>query len=59
MWVGKFSLIDLPLVNDLLKRSVLVRPALLPRFFDDPEAQERLLSIEHDAGLHALIGAQV
>jgi uncharacterized protein (TIGR02421 family) len=59
MWVGKFSLIDLPLVNDLLKRAVLVRPALLPSFFDDPEAQERLQSIEHDAGLHALIGAQV
>jgi hypothetical protein len=59
MWLGKFSLIDLPLVNDLVEREVLVRPALLPRFFDDKSAEDRLLSIERDSALHALIGAQV
>ena len=40
--VGKISLSDEPLVADLLDRSVLVEPALTPRFLESESALQRL-----------------
>jgi uncharacterized protein (TIGR02421 family) len=41
-WLGKLSLVDLPLVRDLAERGVLEGPRLLPRFLADPAAGARL-----------------
>ncbi|MHA6513747.1 flavohemoglobin expression-modulating QEGLA motif protein [Tessaracoccus sp. Z1128] len=42
LFLGKFSLVDLPLVDELASRGVLHPPVLLPRWFDDPAGRERL-----------------
>ena len=41
-FLGKFSLEDLPLIEELNARGVLSEPVILPRWFDDPEGRERL-----------------
>ena len=42
LWLGKFSLRDLPLVGDLQERGVLRPARVLPRYLDDPAAGGRL-----------------
>lgn len=42
LWLGKFSLEDLPLIRDLDERGVLNPPRLLPRYLEDPAALDRL-----------------
>ena len=42
LWLGKFSLRDLPLIGDLQYRGLLREPRVLPRYLDDPEAHARL-----------------
>jgi len=42
LFLGKFSLVDLPLADDLEARGVLHPPVLIPRWFDDPTGRERL-----------------
>ncbi len=42
LWLGKFSLEDLPLVGQLAERGVLHGPRLLPRYLADPAAAARL-----------------
>lgn len=42
LWLGKFSLRDLPLIGELHQRGVLEPPRLIPRWLDDPETPERL-----------------
>lgn len=42
LWLGKFSLDDLPLVGDLADRGLLAAPALLPRYLADPAVAERV-----------------
>lgn len=59
LWLGKLPLVDLALLEDLAAKEVLHAPALLPRFFEDPLAQERLRNVASNVGLHTLIGAQV
>jgi uncharacterized protein (TIGR02421 family) len=54
--VGKISLADGPLINDLLERNVLVEPPLRPRFLDTDEATEQLARIEDGAGVLELVG---
>jgi uncharacterized protein (TIGR02421 family) len=41
LWLGKFSLDDLPLVGDLAGQGVLQEPRLLPRYLADPAVAER------------------
>jgi uncharacterized protein (TIGR02421 family) len=41
-WLGKLSLVDLPLVRDLAERRVLEGPRLLPRYLADPATASRL-----------------
>lgn len=43
LYSGKFALDDLPLIEDLLARGFLHRPAVLPRFWDLPGTAERLV----------------
>lgn len=42
LFLGKFSLVDLPLIDELAARAVLHPPVLLPRWFDDPAGRDRL-----------------
>jgi hypothetical protein len=56
LWVGKLSLNDLPLVDGLRARSVLIGALLLPAFLADPDAKARLNTLAHSEGLHTLIG---
>ncbi|KGN32935.1 hypothetical protein N802_16280 [Knoellia sinensis KCTC 19936] len=42
LWLGKFSLADLPLISDLHERGVLVAPRLVPRYAEDPASTARL-----------------
>jgi uncharacterized protein (TIGR02421 family) len=41
LWLGKFSLDDLPLVGDLVDRGLLEEPRLLPRYLADPAVADR------------------
>lgn len=41
-FLGKFALVDLPLVEDLRARGVLSAPVVLPRWFDDPHGRDRI-----------------
>jgi uncharacterized protein (TIGR02421 family) len=50
-WLGKFSLRDLPLIQDLHDRGVLQPPRVLPRYLSDPAAGANL---EKAAGTHDL-----
>jgi len=49
LWLGKFSLEDLPLIRDLDERGVLRPPRLVPRYLEDPRATERLDAAAHQA----------
>lgn len=51
LWLGKFSLRDLPLIGDLQDRGVLQPPRVQPRYLTDPAA---VASIEKAAGTHDL-----
>ncbi len=42
LWLGKFALTDLPLIQDLHQRGMLNPPRLQPHYLADPEAAERL-----------------
>ena len=42
LWLGKFSLSDLPLIEDLDRRGVLRSPRVLPRFLQDPATADNL-----------------
>ncbi len=55
LFLGKFSLVDLPLVDELAARGVLHPPVLLPRWFDDPAGRDRLSAASHLTDPTALI----
>lgn len=55
LFLGKFSLVDLPLVDELAARGVLHPPVLLPRWFDDPAGRGRLEAASHVTDPTALI----
>ena len=42
LWLGKFSLRDLPLIGDLESRGLLRPPRVLPRYLHDPSAHDNL-----------------
>lgn len=42
LWLGKFALTDLPLIEDLQARGMLNPPRILPRYLSDPDAANRL-----------------
>lgn len=51
LWLGKFSLRDLPLIGDLQDRGVLTPPRVLPRYLNDPAA---VANLEKAAGINDL-----
>ena len=42
LWLGKFSLRDLPLIGDLEERGLLRPPRVLPRYLHDPQTHANL-----------------
>ena len=51
MWLGKFSLHDLPLVEDLWNRGILQEPRVCPHYLSDPEAEPRIQRAAHAESL--------
>ena len=49
LWLGKFSLEDLPLIRDLDERGVLNPSRLTPRYLEDPDARRRLTAAADQA----------
>ena len=49
LWLGKFSLEDLPLIRDLDERGILHPPRLTPRYLKDPASTERLVAAADQA----------
>ena len=47
LWLGKFSLSDLPLIGDLRDRQLLQPARILPRYLEDPDSTGRLLAAAH------------
>ena len=57
LWLGKFSLRDLPLIGEMRERGVLLPPRLLPRYLDDPAAADKLEAAAGQVNLSALLEA--
>lgn len=57
LWLGKFSLNDLPLIGELQDRGVLQPPRLLPRYLEDPAATTNLATAAASRDLSALLEA--
>ena len=55
LWLGKLSLDALPLVTELRWREILQPPALLPRFFQQPDTALRLERVRQGAGVIDLL----
>lgn len=58
LWLGKFSLQDLPLVDDLHRRGALVDPRVLPRFLSRQGTEGRLRQVADTTDITDLIGAE-
>jgi uncharacterized protein (TIGR02421 family) len=56
-FLGKFSLEDLPLVEDLAHRGLLSPPRVMPRYLSDPESAERLQNAAHADDLVTIVNA--
>jgi uncharacterized protein (TIGR02421 family) len=56
LWMGKLSLSQLPVLEDLLARGMLHPPRLRPRYLELPETAERLDRVVASDGLFDLIG---
>ncbi|SDS97094.1 flavohemoglobin expression-modulating QEGLA motif protein [Microterricola viridarii] len=56
-FLGKFSLEDLPLVEDLDGRGLLTAARVMPRYLSDPAAAARLHDAAHTDDLAALVNA--
>ena len=57
LFLGKFSLEDLPLVEDLAQRGLLVPAKITPRYLTDPAAGDRLRDAARADDLLALVNA--
>ncbi|MHA6523870.1 flavohemoglobin expression-modulating QEGLA motif protein [Tessaracoccus sp. G1721] len=55
LFLGKFSLVDLPLIDELAARGILRPPVILPRWFDDQAGRRRLDAASHITDPTALI----
>ena len=59
LFVGKLSLDQIPLIQDLLDREVLQAPWVRPRWLDVPGAQERLDKLRGGVSVTALCEGDV
>jgi len=55
LFVGKIAANDIPLVQELLLRKILIAPPLSPRYLEDEEALKRLEKIKNGFGLLDII----
>jgi uncharacterized protein (TIGR02421 family) len=55
LWLGKMSLTDIPLVEELRDRGDLLPPRLRPRYLDVPTVQERLAAVPDLPSLASLV----
>ncbi len=58
LWMGKFALSDLSLIDELRNRRVLAAPGQLPAFLSDGEARRRVSDFAKAIGIQELIGAE-
>ena len=58
LWMGKVALADLPLVEELRDRGLLIPPAQLPTFLTAGGARRRVTDFATAVGIHELIGAE-
>ncbi|MFC8683138.1 tyrosine/phenylalanine carboxypeptidase domain-containing protein [Microbacterium ureisolvens] len=58
LFLGKFALEDLPLVEDLAERGLLTRARIMPRYLSQPEATKRLRHAADADDLVSLVGAE-
>jgi uncharacterized protein (TIGR02421 family) len=56
LYVGKIALEHVPMVQELRRREVVGPPAVLPRFWEDEQAQERLARCRHATLLELVEG---
>ena len=56
-FLGKFSLEDLPLVEDLVRRGLLAPARITPRYLSEPAAAERLQDAARADDLVTLVNA--
>ena len=56
LWLGKFSLRDLPLIGDLEDRGLLRPPRILPRYLHDPQTHANLARAAGTEDLGTLLG---
>ena len=56
-FLGKFSIEDLPLVENLAGRGLLAPPRLLPRYLSEPAAATRLQKAGNAEDLVTLVNA--
>ena len=56
LFLGKMSLEDLPLVEQLLDEGLLIEPPLRPRILDDPDAPTRLIELRRGMSVFQLGG---
>jgi hypothetical protein len=47
LFVGKLAAEHIPVIRELLLRGVLRKPALRPRYLDDPAAMERMQRVKN------------
>ena len=57
LFLGKFSLEDLPLVQELAERDLLAPARLMPRYLSDAESADRLHEAAHADDLVSLVNA--
>lgn len=55
LFVGKYGLGHIPVIDELLLRGVLSRPAVLPSYLQRPEAVERLEAVQRGVELVDLV----
>ncbi len=58
LWMGKFALSDLSLIDELRARRLLVAPGQLPAFLRDRGARQRVTEFAATIGIRELIGAE-
>jgi uncharacterized protein (TIGR02421 family) len=56
LFIGKISLVHIPIVRELRWRGVLVEPPLLPRWMKLPDSLERLAQLRRGVSVIKLIG---
>jgi len=55
LFLGKYGIRHIPVIDELLLRQVLSRPAVLPRYLERPDARARLAALERGMSVLDLV----